>query len=89
MTHQIVRSVVFTICEGRVLNEDKNAVAKFLGGSHQEQELSRLGYENERGVLAFIRSITPEKQLINLYRGPSGYGGGCEECVLAQIESTI
>ena len=88
---RIVRSVLFTIHEGMVLNDDKEAVAEFLGSPEHEEEFSHLGYSssNKDDVLCFIRRISPKGQLIQLYKGPSGYGGGCEECVLAQVESVF
>lgn len=86
MSLRIIRSVIFTIHDGEVLRNDKRAVANFLGSDEHEKKFSRLGYAAESEVLPFIRSITPEGQLIKLYKGPSGHGGGCEECVLAEVE---
>ena len=94
MRKRIGSSVIFTIVRGRVLDNDKEAVAEFLGSEANEQEFSRLGYTAFHTVLtlsppnpllAFLRRITPEGSNFELYKGPSVHDGGGEECVLAEV----
>lgn len=90
MARQILRSVVFTTHQGNVLENDKAVVVDFLGSAVREKEFSLIGHDTDSryvdgAILNYVRSVTPEGQLIQFYRGTSGYGGGCEECVLAQV----
>jgi hypothetical protein len=84
---KVGRHVVFTVHEGRVLNPDKQAVADFLGSSQYEEEFSTIGGDYRKLIL-YLRRIAPNRG-INLYRGISPYGGGCEEWILAELESMI